>query len=174
MNIELVTISQNQYDVLMTFAEDYVREDHYMDGAGIGRFSASTEEFEGEKIINVENREETEANIKQFITALNSLRIRPYRVFIDGGVVDVEWYSNGWQIITSRKNYLELSLEFAKYIDSLYFCKMLINTGSFDDDPFYKEDMGNTHTKNYNSHFTKDSFGNDVNKEIEVMNHQYL
>lgn len=173
MNIEAVTISQNKYDVLRVFASDSVREDHFNEGAAISRFAAFAEEIEGVKIINSRSKKKTEANIMRFMSVLNSLSIRPYYVFIHGDVIEVSWYPNGWHIITSKKNYLELSLEFIKYIDSLYFCKMRVNTGSFDDDPFYKEDMKLPLKKIYNPHFTEYSFGKDADKEIELANSQY-
>lgn len=167
MDEELITLGENEYEVLKCFATDGVDDEHYKDGNGIYRFSATVERLGGRMIINPTNPEETAENIKLFIGIMNLLRIRPYRVWIYPESLEIDWASNDAQIVTSREKYLRLSLEFARYIDSIKACSMKVNTGSFSDSPKCKDELNN-YIKNYNPCFTEESFGNYFDRDILV------
>lgn len=170
MNEELITFSQNEYEVIKAFALDKVREDHYQDGNGIYRLSAMVTELGGRKIINKVNTEETKENIKLFINILKLLKIRPCRVYTDFDYLIIDWSPNGDQVVTSREEYLRLSLEFARYIDSITFCTMSVHTNSFDDDPQFNEDGDiSNYINNYSPHFLEESFGCNLGGDIIVV-----
>jgi hypothetical protein len=159
MKDNYLIMSKNKMEIIESFAYDCFREDHYSGNNAIYRFSAITrnEKRSNEDVNNiVENLKS-----KLYETSIIPSRIQLYYDFS----IEVEWHANNFQIVTSKKQYLNLALEFANYIDSINIDILKVNSGTLEDDP---EELIRTKIikVNYNPIFNQQCFGH---KKIEVL-----
>ncbi len=150
--------SENKKKVYEAFLNDTVREDHYSEGNGIYRFSAFAE-------LGCSDEKKLDKDLEELLNELYKLLVKPSRIFVYGNSVEIDWSPNGLQVVTSKENYLNISLEFAKFLDNAYINKLIVNEGSFCDDPDEFTDNQNREINNHPS-FDKECFGYD---EIEII-----
>lgn len=152
----------NRLDVLEEFNHDYPREDHYCKGNAIYRFSISADTLEL-------SGKDMRIYLHQLLSRLYKLPIVPSRVFIygeDASCIEIEWAAKAYQVVSSKKQYLDLALQFADFIDEQDIPDFKINTGTFNDDP---EFIKHNDTKEVNKcpEFNYECFGHKV---IEIEN----
>lgn len=160
----------NVEETKRAFEEEYIREDHYDGNNGIYRFAANITMFSNKKIIIPDDDEATMRNIQELKLKLESLEIPPSAIFIyrHTDSIAIDWWANGYQVVSSKEEYLKISLEFSEYIDKLTFADFEINTGMYCDDPFYTSGDEQKVYKNYNTRFILENFGSSGEK-IEVI-----
>jgi hypothetical protein len=158
MNLSNVK-SENERKVIDAFNNGRVDEEHYQKGYALYRFSAI-------KHIDYKNINDLEEACTETLTKLHFIDIRPERIFLYNGSLEIDWTPRAHQCIQSREEYLELALEFAKFIDQLGDRDIEVNSGSFFDDaylvPSYEK-----HKIKYNPKFNRKCF--NWNNEIEVI-----
>lgn len=152
-------LTKNENMVYEAFEKGKVDEQHYEKDFALYRFSAF-------KYIPYENINQFEEEVTETLTRLHTLNIRPERVFLYGGRIEIDWTPRAHQCIQSREEYLELALEFAKFIDQLGDRDIEVNTGSFFDDA-YLVPSHEKHKIKYNPKFNRERF--NWNEEIEVL-----
>lgn len=158
-------LSPNECKVMEVFARDCVDCDHYESGNEIYRYSAY-------KYCDLSGKTLKEA-IVELLDNLNSIEIRPSRILIWGCNIEIDWTPKPYQVVTSRDEYLQLSLHFAQYLDKINIQDLKINTGSFLDDSYEIPEYDKEKIK-YNPEFDKNCFGWDDEIEIIKMPGQEL
>lgn len=152
---------ENERKVYKIFECDALRHDHYSDGNGIYRFDALA-------YFNCSCKNDIGEVAEEILERLYKLEVKPSRMSIFEDCIEVSWEANGFQIVSSKEQYLKLSLEFAKFLDSANIKELKLNEGSFDDDPEYTEPVINLNPK-----FDNTCFGSNEIKVIDWRGHNF-
>jgi len=99
---------------------------------------------------------------------LSELPVRPYRLFIHKDCYEIDWAPVGCQVLSSRAQYAQLLLNFAKFLDEDYFCNLniQIQLGSLGDDPLESIHGISNEDINFSPTFIPECFGNEGNIEV--------
>ena len=135
-SIDMDKYSRNEIEIMREFKEypQSIRTDHYDGKHSLSRLAATVTELFGKPIFT-EDQIQTEKNIEIVKNILESQEIKPYSIFIFDPIIYVNWVSNGDQIVRSIEEYMELSLEFARYIDNIKCLSIEVQIGMYSDDP---------------------------------------
>jgi hypothetical protein len=156
---EALAMNFNQYKVFYAFATDGVRDDHYSQGNGIYRLSASL-------TIDESKKDKINSIVQELIEILSETSVIPSRITIyDNLAIEIDWAPNGFQKVRSKAQYLDLVLEFVEFLNEVDIYDLVLNIGIFDDDPDKLADSP-FRAININPSFNSRCFGHD---EIEVI-----
>lgn len=141
-----------------------MRKDHYDGEHSLYRLSA---------IITFNTRiysTRTSREQGYILNYLSQLPVRPHHLFIKNGYTwEVAWYANHNQVVTSKKQYVQLILEFISFLEQhqapLFI--MEIQDGFLLDDPAERISGLPNEEINFSPTFNDICFGND--DEIEVI-----
>jgi len=138
--------AMNDKEVVMkAFQNDEVRDDHYDGQCGIYRLAADIS-------MDVDN------DFQGFYDKISQISIRPSRILIYNNYrVGIDWSPKGFQMVTSKHQYLNLVLDFVDYLHSISIDGLSVDTGMFCDDPDW---LSNNPIRNINAKpsFNKECF----------------
>lgn len=102
--------------------------------------------------------------LEYILTYLSNLPVKPHRIFVDGaGGVEVDWFANGAQVVTSKTQYVQLIMEFEWFlkVHSSAFFTLELQEGMFSDDPNERITGYPSEELNFKPKFNAECFGND-------------
>lgn len=113
---------------------------------------------------------EASDELKYVLNKLSNLPVRPDHLFVNGGDRwEVVWYAKEHQVVTSKKQYIQLILEFVSFLEehpSPLFM-MVMQEGFFWDDPNDCISGLPNEALNFSPQFNANCFGHEG--EIEVI-----
>jgi len=100
------------------------------------------------------------------IGKLYQLSVIPSRMFIYDDKFEIDWVANGYQVVSSKAQYMDLILHFAHFLEKNKLENIDIQTGFIDDCP-----GGNIHEIsineiNFSPQFNKECFGSKGTIEV--------
>ncbi|MFD1031724.1 hypothetical protein [Metaplanococcus flavidus] len=141
------------------------REDHYDGIHSIYRLSAW---------VVVPDSMSFEESVKQFdqlVKDLSNLKVRPNRIYKHGGgLLEVDYYPRGYQMVMNKGQYAGLQLEFAQFLDQSPILGMSIQEGCYYDDPDDSVKSVSNAQINFFPEFNSKCFGTLENEKINIYN----
>lgn len=141
-----------------------VRSDHYDGINAIYRLPACVKIPEGTCGDGLERL------LQKLVKDLSNLSVRPNRIFIHDDLIEIDWYTKGYQMVMNRGQYVGLLLEFAEFLNKAPIQNLLIQDGYFGDDPEDSVRSVSNDMVNFFPEFNSSCFGLRDNESIEIIN----
>ncbi|ATO26990.1 hypothetical protein RA13_02320 [Bacillus atrophaeus] len=108
--------------------------------------------------------------LQKLVKDLSDLSVRPNRIFIHDDMIEIDWYTKGYQMVMNRGQYVGLLLEFAEFLNKAPIHGLLIQYGYFGDDPEDSVRSVSNDMVNFFPEFNSSCFGLKDNESIEIIN----
>ncbi|WP_181347382.1 hypothetical protein [Thalassobacillus sp. CUG 92003] len=108
--------------------------------------------------------------IKRLVRDLSVQRVLANRINIHEGVLEIDFYPKGFQMVMTRGQYAGLQLEFAEFLNQSNISGISIQDGCYMDDPECSVRTVSNESINFFPEFNYKCFGAPENEPIEIIN----